>query len=98
MKNLKMSLELLRTLSLLSNQVPEKEIQWVDRSDQLPIEKVHRPVQPRPVHKAHRPAPVLRMNPLTTMTNREKENLAQLYRVHEVRTPEEQFSIQTFVF
>ena len=64
----------------LSNQVLEEVIQWVDRSDQLPVHKVHRPGQPRSVHKEHRPAPVLTMNPLTTMTSTEKENLAQQYR------------------
>ena len=36
------------------------------------------------------------MNPLTTMTITEKENLAQQYKVHEVMTPEEQRSIFTF--
>ena len=55
--------ELLRTLSFhflchLCNQVPEEEMQWVDRSNQLPV------------HKDHRPVPALRMNPLTTMTNK----------------------------
>ena len=55
--------ELLRTLSFqflcyLSNQMPEEEIQWVDRSNQLLV------------HKDHRPVPSLRMNPLTTMTNK----------------------------
>ena len=77
----KTNLELLQTLSLqylcyLSNQVPEEEIQWADTSDQLPVHKVHR----RPVHKDHRPVPALRMNPLTTMTSTEKENLGQQYR------------------
>ena len=43
------------------------------------------PVPLRPVHKEHRPKPALRMNPLTTMTITEKENLAQQYKVHEVR-------------
>ena len=70
-------------LCYLSNQVPEEEIQKVDR---LPVHKIHRPVQSRPLHKEHRPVPVLRMNPLTTMTSTEKENLAKQYRVHGVMT------------
>ena len=78
----------------LSNQVPEEEIQWVDRSDQLPVHMVHRPVLLRPVHKVRRPVPALRMNPLTMMTSTEKENLAQQCKVHEVMTPEEQCSAQ----
>ena len=86
MKYHKTNLELLRALSLqylcyASNQVLEEEIQRVDRSDQRPVHEVSRPVQPRQVHKEHRPVPVLRMNPLTTRTSTEKENLAQQYRV-----------------
>ena len=42
--------------------------------------------------------PALRTTPLTTMTIMEKENLAQQYKVHEVMTPEEQCSTQTFTF
>ena len=38
------------------------------------------------------------MNPLTTMTLTEKENLAQQYNVQKVMTPEEQCSTQTFTF
>ena len=41
------------------------------------------------------PVPALRMNPLTTMTSTEKENLAQQCKVHEVRTQEGQCSTQT---
>ena len=52
------NLELNQTLSLrylcyLSNQVPEEEIQWVDRSNQQTVHKVRRPIQPRPVHNEH---------------------------------------------
>ena len=64
--------------------------------DQLPVQTVHPLVLLRPVQKEHRPA--LRMNPLTTVTLTEKENLAQQYKVHEVFTPEEQCSTQTFTF
>ena len=86
--------ELPQTLSLqyqcyLSNQVPEQEIQRVDRSDQRPVHKIHRPVQPRPVTKNIDQYQFFRMNPLTTMTSTEKENLAQQYRVHGVMTQEE---------
>ena len=93
------NLERLLTLSLqhlcyLYNQVPEEEISRVDRSDQHPVHTVHRPVLLQQVHKEHRPAPVLRMNPLTTMTSTEKENLAQQYRV---MTQEGQCSTQTFM-
>ena len=49
----------------------------------------------QPVHKDHRPVPVLRMNTLTTMTSTEMENLAQQYKVHEVMTQEGQCSTQT---
>ena len=70
----------------------------VPGQDQLPVHKDHRPVPTRPVHKEHRPVPALRMNPLTTMTSTEKENLAQQYKVHEVMTPEGQCSTQTFLF
>ena len=103
MKNHKTNLEQLQTLSLqylcyLYNQVPGEELQWVDRSNQLPVHKVHRPVQPRPAHKEHRPAPVLRMNPPTTMTSTEKDNLAHQYRVDGVTTQEGQWSAQTSVF
>ena len=98
-KHHKTNLELLQTLSLqylcyLTNPVPEEEIQWVDTSDQLPVHKVHR----RPVHKDHRPVPALRMNPLTTMTRTEKENLPQQYKAHEVMTQEGQCSTQTLMF
>ena len=55
-------------------------------------------VPTRPFHKEHRAVPALRMNPLTTMTSTEKENLAQQYKVHEVMTPERQSSTQTFTF
>ena len=53
MKNLKMSYEILQTLT---------------SQDQ------------HPVHKDHRPVPALRMNPLTTTTSTEKENLAEQYK------------------
>ena len=66
--------------------------------DQHPVHTVHRPVLLRPVHQEHRPLPVVRMNPLTMRTIMEKENLAQQHKVHEVMTPEEQCSIQTFTF
>ena len=103
MKYHKTNLELFQTLSLqylcyLSNQVPEKEIQWVDRSDQPPVPKVHRPGQPRQVHKEHRSVPVLKMNLLTTMTSPEKETLTPQSRVHGVMTQEGQCSTQTFIF
>ena len=87
MKYHKTNLERLQTLSL-----------QYSSQDQHPVHTVHRPVLLRPVHKEHRPVPALRMNPLTTMTLTEKENLAQQYKVHEVMTPEEQCSIQTFTF
>ena len=58
----------------------------------------HRPVQPRPVHKEHQPASVLRTNPLTMMTCTEKENLSQQSRVHGVMTQEGQCSTQTIMF
>ena len=89
---------ILQYLCYLSNQVPEEEIQRVDRSDQLPVHKVHRPVPTRPVPKEHRTVPPLRMNPLTTMTSTEKEYLAQQYKVHGVMTQEGQSSTQTFIF
>ena len=71
---------------------------YLSSQDQHPVHTVHLPVQLRPVHEEHRPVLALRMNLLTTMTITEKEKLAQQYKVLEVRTPEEQCSIQTFTF
>ena len=71
---------------------------YFSSQDQHPDHTVHRPLLLRPVHKEHRPAPPLRMNPRRTMKIIEKENLAQQYKVHEVSTPKEQCSIQTFTF
>ena len=77
------NLERLQTLSLQYQY-------YLSSQDQHPVHMVHRPVLLRPSHKEHRPVPVLRMNPLTTMTSTEKENVAQQYRVLGVMTQEGQ--------
>ena len=91
MKYHKTNQELLQTLSLQYQY-------YLSSQDQHPGHTVHRPVLLRPVHKEHRPVPALRMNPLTTMTSTEKENLAQQHKVHEVMTPKRQCSVQTSMF
>ena len=69
-----------------------------DEDDEVPQDEPGISSNTQLVHKEHRPAPVPRMNSPTTMTSKEKENLAQQHRVQGVMTQEGQCSTQTFVF
>ena len=69
---------------------------FLPNQDQHRVHTIHRPAQLRPIHKEDRPRPVLKMNPLTTMTGTEKENLAQQCKMHQVMTQDGQCSTQTF--